>query len=485
MKTLSDPVYGTIQMTDLEIRVLDTPTFQRLRRVSQLGLTELVFPSAGFSRFTHSIGVCHLTGLMLNYLAKNSDSFKITDQELQLYRLAGLLHDLGHYPYSHIVEHATKQAYTERFVLKAPGAAANTDSDSSYLSHERLSFDVAKLDPQIHRVLSSANVDASDIWAIIWGEDRFHTGDKRPVPIRNLISADMDADRLDYMLRTNHHSGIPYGFVDLDYLLTQLRYHPDRRIFTLGPKALAAADHMLVNRFFNYQQIAFNKSVAGLELALEHLLLFMLGTDRMDLTPNTLKAMIGAGRWCEYDENWMRSKMELVLRDEVRGTVPSDLARAVLDRHPLKLLQEHLRFSKIETTSEKEYAAKLLQVRMALPRVAKGLRIEPERLLVWGRQIKLTKVPSSVEVTLVGDEDVMDSSRLDAIQISNSSGDATPIVTHRHSLMQVLSQFAWESIRVYMLPKSTWTPRTLDSRVTAGSRAVLDALPAADFGDGT
>lgn len=485
MKTLSDPVYGTIQLTDLEVTVVDTPAFQRLRRVSQLGLTELVFPSAGFSRFTHSLGVCHLTGLMLDYLEKNNDDFKISDEERQLFRLAGLLHDLGHYPYSHIVEHATKQAYTQRFVLKTVGEAGGAKSEASYLSHERLSFEIAKLDPDVRQVLSAAHVDPRDVWAIIWGEDRFHSKGKNAVPLRNLISADMDADRLDYMLRTNHHSGIPYGFVDLDYLLTQLRYHADRRIFTLGPKALAAADHMLVTRYFNYQQIAFNKSVAGLELALEHLLLFMLGTDKMDLTPNTLMTAISSGEWREYDETWMRLKMTAVLADKKTGPVPSDLARAVLARHPLKLLQEHVQFKKIDASSEKEYAAKLAQVRKALPAIAKELNIEAERLLVWGRQIKLTKVPSSVEVTLVGDEDMKGSSLMETVQISNCSGDATPIVAHRHSLMQVLSQFAWESIRVYLLPRSSWKPETLEKKIAAGRKAILDEVPAADFGDGS
>jgi HD superfamily phosphohydrolase len=478
MKTISDPVYGTIQLTDLEVEVVDTPAFQRLRRVSQLGLTGLVFPSAGFSRFTHSLGVCHLTGLMLDNLQRNNPAFSLSEEKRQLFRLAGLLHDLGHYPYSHITEHAAREAYTRKFVLKQHGAEDSAESPSHYLTHEQISLEVAKRDPQLKGVLSRGGVRPHDIWAIIWGEDKFR--DRSLVPVRNLISADMDADRMDYMLRTNHHSGIPYGYVDLEYLLTQLRYDSEERIVTLSSKALAAADHMLVNRYFNYQQIAFNKTVAGLELALEHLLFHMLGTDTLDLTPTALLGAIEDGTWCNYDEHWIRRQMESVRDDVGADDIARDLARAVLDRSPLKLLQEHIEFKQIGPESERDYAARLSQLEKSLDTAAKRSGVGTGRLLIWGRQIRLTKVTSSVQVTQLDDEDLRASVRLDVIQIEED-GVPAPIVSHPRSLMKVLSQFAWEAMRVYLVPKAKWKANSIKSKAAAAAKAIAEEVPTAGF----
>lgn len=98
-KRIADPVYGTIGLTKLETQVIDTRVFQRLRNVKHLGLAYLVYPAADFSRFAHSLGVCHVTGLLLDAL--NAADANLSVDELQKYRLAGLLHDIGHYPLSH------------------------------------------------------------------------------------------------------------------------------------------------------------------------------------------------------------------------------------------------------------------------------------------------------------------------------------------------------------------------------------------------
>ena len=107
---ITDPVHGTIELSQLEIDLLSTRSFQRLHNVKQLGLAHLVFPGADYSRLSHSLGVNHITGKILDSLRRNSGEV-IGDQEYQLYRLAGLLHDVGHYPYSHTFENAVSAFY--------------------------------------------------------------------------------------------------------------------------------------------------------------------------------------------------------------------------------------------------------------------------------------------------------------------------------------------------------------------------------------
>src|SRR5579862_6668732 len=107
-KRIADPVHGTIGLSALEANIIGTPAFQRLRNVKQLALAPLVYPGANYTRFSHSLGVCHVTGLILTALQQTtqfSDSEgSISDDEIQLYRLAALLHDIGHYPFSHVME---------------------------------------------------------------------------------------------------------------------------------------------------------------------------------------------------------------------------------------------------------------------------------------------------------------------------------------------------------------------------------------------
>ena len=101
---ITDPVHGTIELNEVESAIISSSTYQRLRHVKQLGLAYLVFPGADYSRFSHSIGACHVTGEILKALISNCSDINFTADEVVIYRLAGLLHDVGHYPFSHTME---------------------------------------------------------------------------------------------------------------------------------------------------------------------------------------------------------------------------------------------------------------------------------------------------------------------------------------------------------------------------------------------
>jgi len=100
-KYINDSVYGGIPLTELEVRLLDTSVFQRLRGLKQLAYTNYVFPSADHSRFSHSLGVLYIMGLMTDYLKQHNN---LSDSEIIKLRIAALLHDIGHYPLSHLGE---------------------------------------------------------------------------------------------------------------------------------------------------------------------------------------------------------------------------------------------------------------------------------------------------------------------------------------------------------------------------------------------
>src|SRR5688572_410279 len=108
-KRISDVIHGPIGLSDLELTLIQSPSFQRLRGIKQLGLAHYVYPSADYARFSHSLGVCHVTGEILSALRRSG--VRVDSEEIQLYRLAALFHDVGHYPFSHATESAVKIFY--------------------------------------------------------------------------------------------------------------------------------------------------------------------------------------------------------------------------------------------------------------------------------------------------------------------------------------------------------------------------------------
>ncbi len=217
-KRVSDPVHKTIGLTELEARVISTQAFQRLRNVKQLGLANYVFPGADYSRFAHSLGVCHVTGRILEAISPSSEG--VADRDKQLYRLAGLLHDVGHYPYSHAMEEAIQDHYASDFLEPISSEQEGNGAPESgefvggerFFMHERVGKEVLTRDKEICELLDDSGYSPQEIYSVFVREE--------PPRFANLISADLDADRIDYLLRTAHHTGLPYGSVDLDYLLT-------------------------------------------------------------------------------------------------------------------------------------------------------------------------------------------------------------------------------------------------------------------------
>ncbi len=185
MTTIKDSVHDHISVTGVCADLLDTPAVQRIRRVSQLGTAGLVYPSANHTRFEHSLGVYHLADRALDHLG-------VAGQQAERVRAAALLHDVGHGPYSHNIE---------------PLLARHTGRYHDDVEHVVGSGAIA-------RVLSDHGLNPDRIAGLIAGEGRFG----------QLISGELDVDRMDYLVRDAHHTGVPYGTVDHERLVRELRY---------------------------------------------------------------------------------------------------------------------------------------------------------------------------------------------------------------------------------------------------------------------
>ena len=215
-----DDLHGVVRLWRHERRLIDSPWFQRLRRIRQLCLAHLVFPGAEHTRFAHSIGVLHLA-------SKVGEKLKgyVTEQELCELRAAALLHDIGHFPFSHTLESVYKDlakpdvtAHSEPkggAQEQEPGSEEDNGDDDPPAFHELFGRRVISETPDedgITRILKEEGLDPNSVGAIV-------VGAHENVLLNQIVHSDLDVDQPDYLLRDAKETGSSYGQYDLDYLI--------------------------------------------------------------------------------------------------------------------------------------------------------------------------------------------------------------------------------------------------------------------------
>ena len=200
-KQIYDPIHKFISITPLMTEIIDTYEFQRLRDLKQLGATYLVFPSASHSRFEHSLGVSHLVGIMMNELYLKQPELKITNRLIELVRIAGLIHDLGHGPFSHLYDNYVKNEdeyeheYRGLDIFRNMVIKYNLD-----LSQEEITLICDIIDPP-------SNLQDNWLYQIV----------------NNKINH-IDVDKIDYILRDSYHIGLLHN--DFSRILTMVKVLP-------------------------------------------------------------------------------------------------------------------------------------------------------------------------------------------------------------------------------------------------------------------
>jgi uncharacterized protein len=261
---LRDPVHGLIVFEDdqpvdqLAWALIDTPEFQRLRRIRQLGVVEFVFPSATHTRFAHSIGVFHTARKLIDVIQREvtKDAFDRNRNRAEVATIAALLHDLGHGPFSHTFEGVQKSRGNGR-------------------RHEQWTADIVR--NERGRVLPLLEAYrpgfADEVATLLAAED--------PTDIYHaVVSSSFDADRLDYLRRDRLMTGTGAGAIDFDWLMEHIRVQsieidavdsdlPDDTVsvptFCLDSKALPAAEQFLLARYTLHEQVYFHKATRCVE----------------------------------------------------------------------------------------------------------------------------------------------------------------------------------------------------------------------------
>jgi len=241
-----DPVHNIIRLrTDnsegaLIMHLIDTPEFQRLRRIKQLGLGLYTYQGAEHSRFTHSLGAFHLMSRVLDRLG---EKHRIEEQDRAAARAAALLHDVGHGSFSHVME-------------KVLG-----------FHHEKWTVEVVlSEETEVGQALRAHSEDLpKKVAAIIEGKFQ-------PAALAQLVSSQLDVDRMDYLLRDSLMTGAKYGIYDLEWIINALAIDEEHDRIYVAARGLYAVEEYLQARYYMFRQVYFHRALRSAEAVLKSIL---------------------------------------------------------------------------------------------------------------------------------------------------------------------------------------------------------------------
>jgi len=230
-----DPIHDFVRVYDNELKIIDTPIFQRLRRIRQLSGAHLIYPGAQHTRFEHSLGVMHIASMAGQALAEKG---VVSFDDIQNLRLAGLLHDIGHGPFSHLFE--------EIFEEKRK------------ISHEDLGRDII-LKTEIGDIISKNGFDKKLITKLAFGDSKLQF-------MNEIISGVLSADIMDYLLRDGYFTGAEHAKIDHHRLTHSLDVYKNK--LALDKSSLVNFETMMISRYQMFKAVYFHKTVRAGEVML-------------------------------------------------------------------------------------------------------------------------------------------------------------------------------------------------------------------------
>lgn len=305
---IRDPVHGYIKMTEVEREVIDSPEVQRLRRIHQLAGAFLVYPGAVHTRFEHVVGAMHVAGTIAQSLAEYAD---LTNEQIQEIRLAALLHDVGHGPFSHLFEE----------VLSA----------KTKLSHEDITTQVISK-TQIKDILGRNGFSSNSMSSFAVGDQK-----RRPRFMNEIISGGLSADLMDYLLRDSYFTGVEYGKVDINRIISSLSIAENR--LALRSAALYAFEAMLLARYQMFKTVYFHRTVRAAQLMLVHSMI--LADDSLHLT-----SFSDINKYLELTDEGVLQKLVSLDASNKKMAESRQLARDFRDRRLVKCVYERLMLRK-------------------------------------------------------------------------------------------------------------------------------------------
>lgn len=331
-----DNVHGFIYYTEAEEKIINTLLFKRLQSIKQLSIVNWVFPGSEHTRYIHSLGVMYIADKIAIRLG-------LEPKERKIVRIAGLLHDIGHYPLSHVCEFPYKKnlesfpdnsfcVKINQKVLKQIDSYGDTEN-SQYMEqsmgchHEKIGAHIVCNNEEIRKiVVDECGDDSPDIIAdMITGNiERENTN---PLLVQ-ILHSELDADGIDYLMRDAMFSGTSFGAFELDQLIgcMEIGEYNGQKILCINPKGIAAADQYLINKFFSYSQVVFNKHIGVTEWMAEQVVNWMQKNSaffpsKKELE-NIVKTKDSSIQYVGFTDNLFWASLQNILDNPLKNTEP-------------------------------------------------------------------------------------------------------------------------------------------------------------------
>lgn len=350
---IRDPVHGSIHILDEEIPIIRDDFFQRLRNIKQLGFSEFVFPGATHTRFIHSIGVMNIASLAFDRLFKKHLNDKDFLRLKETLKLAALLHDVGHAPLSHSTE--TVMPMLSELKIPVEFLSKKDQTRDRQATHEDYTIKAivdSKFADSFNLVEQKFGIQKKYIAELITGfttDDSYFTieGVNYFPILHQLVSSELDCDRMDYLLRDSYFCGVSYGSYDLDWLLDNLELCiTDKKAFLgINERAVVTFDDFLLSRYHMFIMVYFHYRA----VCLEQLLYKFFKT-----SPNEYKIPASIEEYIEHDDQYL---MKILKKSKnkyaeaiIKNQVPQKIYESFNEKQELTLdkIEEFLKDENIE-----------------------------------------------------------------------------------------------------------------------------------------
>jgi len=317
-KLFHDPIYGFIQVPECVFRVINDPFFQRLRRVKQLGFSDWVYHGAEHSRFGHCLGAYYIASRLSDRLIQDPKD-KATKNE---FVLAALLHDIGHHPASHAFERVLNTLFPEE----------------PYWDHEEYTTSIIEK-TGISKKIEECGASPENVIKLISGR-YIEKSDFQY--LNDLISSELDVDRIDYLIRDSYYCGVPYGKIDLERLLYSIEPYEDTVV--MNEKCLSTVEMYILSRFYMYTQVYTHRTTRAFDLMLQKVITKEV-FDAFDYP----KISDDLSRFLNFDDYWLWEILKKLSNEKKFDF--KELANGLITRKPLKRVIERQDLKERGTTS--------------------------------------------------------------------------------------------------------------------------------------
>ncbi len=449
-KVIFDNIHGYITLNQVETRILETLYYQRLRWIRQLGFSFYIFPGATHTRHAHALGVCHVMDRVIKSLGLAATGERLFDPKARderttfhrMMRLAAMLHDIGTFPFSHSVEMAYINHWRQQAQVSKPKYNANHETLGSHIITN------TRFEGGITQILEEEGIDPVELSQIIAGKSANMLANQ-------LMHADVDADRMDYLIRDAYHSGVKIGLFDLDFLIRNLRLFEQngQQMLCIHEDGINVVDSFLVSRYFWYSQIIHEGTGYKFDLLAAKIGEYFLENNH-SYSFDTLMDRVAMNpyEYFTFNDSYFMAKLHEYLSGRIRHPMIGELSEMLARRIP----PAQIRVAPIKTTvieSEEHRKSLIKQCQKAVLWLKEELRIvDPDAWMIDDipqKDVMFTRSWNAGKK----DKEAALSSR-DSVKVLTRHNELRLLVDASGSLMKILSHYRNFIPRIYVSPKA-------------------------------